>query len=98
MGDFEGFLGAVPYLIGVSALGFLVIAIGVLFKREWARRELVALRKAYQETDVSDPQYNTVRALYLAARADHDRHAGADKLSTAHDSSGDPGDGGSGGD
>jgi uncharacterized membrane protein YgcG len=93
MADFEGLLGSFPAFMAISALGLLIIGLGVVLKRAWAQRELEMLRKKYQETEVSDPQYNAVRALYISALIDHDRRSAADGLT----SSGAP-DGGSSGD
>ena len=97
MADFEGFPGWLPAL-GICALGLFVIGAGALLKRKWAQRGLEALRKRYQETDVTDPQYNEVRALYMSAVIDHDRRSVADQLTsssgTGSDSGGDSGGGG----
>lgn len=100
MADLEGYIGWLPTFLGVCALAFLVIGLGALLRKKWAQRELDALRKKYQETDVTDPEYNPVRALYMSAVIDHDRRSGAEGLTssgdTGSDSSGDSGGGGGG--
>jgi uncharacterized membrane protein YgcG len=92
----EGFLGWVPAFAAVCALGLFVIGAGLVLKRKWAKRELELLRKKYQEMDVTDPQYNAARALYISAAIDYDRHSAADHLTGSTDSGG--GDSGGGGD
>lgn len=98
----EGFLGWIPGFAAVCALGLFVIGVGLVLKRKWAKRELELLRKKYQEMDVTDPQYNAARALYVSAAIDYDRHSAADHLAGSTDSgvgdSGGGGDGGGGGD
>ena len=97
----EGFLGWVPAFAAVCALGLFVIGCGLVLKRKWAKRELELLRKKYQEMDVTDPQYNAVRALCISAAIDNDRHSAAHHLVGAPDSGGGDwsgGDSGSGGD
>jgi len=93
MTGFEG-LGWVPAFASVCALGLFVVGVGVMFRRKWAKRELDLLRKTYQEMDVTDPQYNTARALYISAAIDYDRHSAAHFL----DGSSHSGGGHSGGD
>jgi len=98
MTGFEGLLGWLPTFGALCGLGFAAIGIGVVLKRRWAQRELEALRKRYQETDVTDPEYNTVRALYFAAVADSHRLTAAKELDGAGDGAGgDAGGGDAGG-
>lgn len=100
MDGFDDLLGWVPVLLGLFAAGFLILGIGGMLKRKWARRELAALRKKYQETDVTDPQYNAVRALYVAAMIEAGRHGGDDLIESLEADSSDSGagDGSGGGD
>lgn len=91
----EGFLGWVPAFAAVCALGFFVIGVGLVLKRKWAKRELELLRKRYQEMDVTDPQYNAARALYISAAIDYDRHSAADHLASTDSGGGDTGGGAS---
>jgi hypothetical protein len=80
MDGFGNLLGWAPVFLGVCAAGFLIIGIGGMLKRKWARREFDAIRKRYQETDVTDPQYNAVRALYISALINHNLASGSDRL------------------
>lgn len=92
--------GYLPAFLGLCALSMFVIGMGVLLRRKWAQREFEALRTKFRETDVTDPEYNAVRALYISAAIDHDRMSGADGLSSSGDAAADAGgdSGGGGGD
>jgi hypothetical protein len=93
----DGLLGWLPALGAAFAFGFLVVGTGALLKRRWAQRELEALRKKYQETDITDPGYNAARALYFASVADGQSLSAGDHL-PAGDGGGFDGGGGGGGD
>jgi hypothetical protein len=88
--------GYLPVFFGLCAFSMFVIGMGVLLRRKWAQREFEALRKKFRETEVTDPEYNAVRALYISAAIDHERMSGADGLSSSGDAAADSGGGGGG--
>jgi uncharacterized membrane protein len=87
----EGLIGWLPALGAACALYLFVVGLGVIFKRKWARQELEVMRKAHQEADVTDPQNNTVRALYQSSVTDQHRWSASERLTRSSDSSGDGG-------
>ncbi len=71
--------------VAAALIGF-VVGVGLLLNRKKAEWRLAELRQTFEETTVSDPQYNTVRALYLSALTDFERRAGASELTSSRDS------------
>lgn len=54
-------------VIGISGLVAIGLAAYWVFKKEAKKRHLKELRRLYENMSPTDPQYNTARALFLAA-------------------------------
>ena len=67
------FAAAWTALIGVAGLLTIGLAIYWLFNRQARLRELAEMRKKLDETQVSDPEYGVVRALYTSMMIDAER-------------------------
>jgi hypothetical protein len=52
---------------GISGMAAIVLAVYWVFKKEAKKRHLEELRRIYESMSPTDPQYNTARALFIAA-------------------------------
>lgn len=94
MAGLEGIFGWFPVLLSGCALIMLVIGVGALFKRRWARSALGDLRRAHaDDSGATDPQNGAARALTLGAATDQRRWSAADRLSDGDSGSSDGGGG-----
>ncbi|UFZ05923.1 hypothetical protein LQG66_06335 [Bradyrhizobium ontarionense] len=73
VGVFAGPAAAFVTLFGLAALGMLCIAVYWLFNKHVRLRELARVRELLARYNPSDPEYNTVRALYTSMVIDAER-------------------------
>jgi hypothetical protein len=80
-------------LIGLMGIGFVIYW---HFNKAAKKRHLEELRRAYESMSPTDPQYNTARALFIAATISQtasESYSVSDGSSTGSSGSGSSGDG-----